>query len=858
MHRLSLLAGGLNFALVSVLAFGWGGIWQIGPEFLIACTALAVTALGSTVIGAVWAGRAESDLLDLRDSQFRLAALFEHSPICMNLKDPDGKYLMVNQAYCDWFGKPAEEIIGKSGDAVMLSSKDASAEIHSLEEFVAETGRAATGEVKVVRSGKAHQRVLVKFPAINDKGDVVGLGTIAFDITEQKEAEDALSEERKRASRLEAILREAIMAMPAAFAVFDESDRLVICNREYAQFNPSFRNDPDIAIGMSFRQILSEVIDSGMITDVEPDRYESFAESRMQQHREASGVPFEQRFGDRICQTIESKMPYGGIIALRQDVTDRMRLEQEHQEAEDLLRNLFDNFSHGIMIRDRETRLIRANNAAIRQIGGEASEVLGKTSTEMFAILGIEDVAGDVSAQERAMMARRETDEDLISRTGPDGMPQHLLISRFPLIDRNDEVLGLGVLRYDVTELIQTQKALEFSRDNLEKAIREQTEELRVGERRFRILAHASADWFWECDENLRFTYVSENFPVPGGKPSSSLIGLSLAEYHGMLTNDDPVVSRKLLSAYDAREQLRDVETRRNVTGTEGYYRISAIPLFENGVFEGYAGATTDISELHQTRESLVESERMASLGSMVAGIAHEINTPVGICVTAGTTVLQAAQMLEKGIAAGGLKRSEFDAGLKKIIEGMNLVESNLARAARLISSFKSVAVDQTSEAERSFNLVAYLQDIIDSLSPHLGPRSVTVEIAGPDDMMLKSYPGAFAQIVTNLVMNSLLHGFDGRAQGNIVIEVSEVSGLGELRYADDGIGMDEETVKRVFDPFFTTKRGQGGSGLGMHILFNLVSQILRGTVRCRSTPGEGVEVSIRFPTLPPETDPSD
>ncbi|MEQ8332348.1 PAS domain-containing protein [Nisaea sp.] len=852
---MSLLAGGLIFALVSVLALGWGEIWQIGPEFLIACTVLAVAALGSIVVVAVWAGRAESVLLDLRNSEFQLAALFEHSPICMNLKDPDGKYLMVNQAYCDWFGKSAEEVIGKSGAAVMQSSTEASADIQSLEEIVAETGRAATREVQVVRSGKTHQRVLVKFPAINDKGDVVGLGTIAFDMTEQKAAEAALSEERKRASRLEVILREAIMAMPAAFAVFDDSDRLVICNREYARFNPSFRNDPDIAIGMSFRQILSEVIESGMITDVEPDHYESFAENRMQRHREASGTPFEQRLGDRICQTIESKMPYGGIIVLRQDVTDRRRLEQEHQETEDLLRNLFDNLSHGIMIRDRETRLIRANKAALRQIGCEASEVIGKTSAEMFALLGIEDSTGDVSERERAMMARRETDDDLISRTGPDGMPQHLRISRFPLIDRNDEVQGLGVLRYDVTELIQTQKALEFSKDNLEKAILEQTEELRVGERRFRILAHASADWFWECDENLRFTYLSENFPVPGGRPHSSLIGLSLAEYHALLTNEDPEISQKLLSAFDAREQVRDFEARRNVTGTEGYYRISAIPLFKNGVFEGYAGASTDISELHQTRESLVESERMASLGSMVAGIAHEINTPVGICVTAGTAVLRSAQLLQEGIAAGGLKRSEFDAGLKTIIEGMNLVESNLARAARLISSFKSVAVDQTSEAERSFNLVAYLQDITDSLSPHLNPRNVSVVIAGPDDMVLKSYPGAFAQIVTNLVMNSLLHGFAGRDRGNIVVEVSEESGLGELRYTDDGIGMDEETVKRIFDPFFTTKRGQGGSGLGMHILFNLVSQVLRGTVRCRSTPGEGVEVSIRFPVVAPETD---
>ena len=576
------------------------------------------------------------------------------------------------------------------------------------------------------------------------------------------------------------------------------------------------------------------------------------SEDRMRRHRDATGVPFEQQLGDRICLTSESKMPHGGIIVLRQDMTDQRRLEQKHQDAEDLLRNLFENFGHGIMIRDRDTRLIRANRAALEQIGLSADQAVGKTTSEMFALMGVEDFTGDVGEQEIRMMDRRETDEDLIARAGPDGRQKYVLLSRFPLIDRNDEVKGLGVLRYDVTELIETQKELEAAKVNLEKAIEERTEELRVSERRFRILAHASADWFWECDEHLRFTYLSENFPVPAGGTPASLIGLDIAEYHKSMW-DNPEVSRALLSAYEAREPVRDFEAVHKIGDAVGCYRINATPLWNKGIFEGYTGATTDISELYQARESLVESERLASLGSMVAGIAHEINTPVGICVTAGTTVLSAAHMLQDGFKGGGLKRSEFEAALTKIIEGMNLVDSNLARAAKLISSFKSIAVDQASEAERTFNLVAYLRDISNSLSPNLGSSKISVDIVGPEDIELKSYPGAFAQIVTNLVMNSVLHGFAGREEGSIVIEVSVESGTAELRYTDDGIGMEEETVKRVFDPFFTTKRGQGGSGLGMHILFNLVTQILRGTVRCKSAPGEGVEILIRFPVIPAE-----
>lgn len=850
MLRLSILVGGLSFALVVVLALEWADDGHRGAGLPSLAMGLAAAVFVCALILILKTRRAEGILGDLRDSEFRLGALFEHSPICMNLKDPDGRYLMLNQAYRDWFGKSAGEIIGKSGGSVLLSSEETSADIQTMEALVVETGQVATREVQVVRAGKPHQRFLVKFPAINDKGEIVGLGTIAFDTTDQKATEAALSAERDRASRLEATLREAIMAMPAGFAVFDESDHLVICNKEYARFNPSFRNDPDLAVGLSFRQVLSETLDTGMVTGVTPEQFEAFSVDRTQRHREASGVPFEQRLGDRICQSIESRMPHGGITLLRQDITDQRRLEQKHQDAEDLLRNLFENFGHGVMVRDRDTRLVRANKAALDQIGLSADQLVGKTTVEMLAMMGIEDSTGGVIEQEIGIMERRETEEDLLARTGPDGAQQYVLLSRFPLIDRNDEVKGLGILRYDVTELIETQKALEAAKANLEKEVFEQTEELRVSERRFRILAHASADWFWECDADLRFTYLSENFPVPDDGPSSSLIGISLREYHG-LANDSPVISETLLSVYEAREQVRDFEVSRNVTGAEGHYRLNAIPLVENGVFEGYAGATTDISELYQARESLVESERLASLGSMVAGIAHEINTPVGICVTAGTTVLGAAHILRDGVAGGALKRSEFEAALTKIIEGMTLVDSNLARAARLISSFKSIAVDQASEAERTFHLVAYLQEVANSLSPNLRPKKVSVDISGPGDLELKSYPGAFAQIVTNLVMNSMLHGFTGRDGGSIVIEVSEENDFVELLYADDGIGMDEETVRRIFDPFFTTKRGLGGSGLGMHILFNLVSQILRGTVRCKSTPGEGVEIVIRFPIGP-------
>lgn len=850
MFRYSIALGVVNLALLIVLVQLWTGL---GPDFetgFAAALVLAAVAAALVVALSIRARTAQNELRRHREMEFLFGAIFEHSPVCMNLKDPSGRYLMANQAYCEWYGKPRSEVVGKESRSIVSQSTRNSTEIERVENEVAETGIPATLEVEAERLGRRHNRILVKFPALDDRNVVIGLGTIAIDVTEVREAEAALTAERERAAHLEAILRGAIMAMPAAFAIFDREDKLVICNREFAQFNPTFRNEPDLAVGLSFGQIVSEIVECGLVSGLDPQETDRFIDERVRIHLEASGVPYEERFGERTCLTYETRVPQGGIILLRQDVTEQRLLERRHQEAEDLLRNLFDNFGHGIMIRDRETRLVRANKAALDQIGLSAEQIVGRTTTEMFDLLGIEDRSGGVTAQEIGMMETRKRADSLVSRDGPDGKSVHLQISRFPIVDRNDVVQGLGVLRYDVSELIESQRALESAKNDLEKKVLERTEELRVNERRFRILAHASADWFWECDSDLRFTYLSsDNFPNPGGLPLSELIGMRLEEYHNRV-GDSEEVKRTLIEAYNRHEQIRDYEVSRSLTGAQRHYRMNAIPLWENGVFEGYVGATTDISELHEARQSLLESERLASLGSMVAGIAHEINTPVGICVTAGSTVSSSVDGLIKALESGNLKKSEFEASLTRIVEGMRLVDANLERAAKLISSFKSIAVDQTSEEERTFNLLGYLQDIMDSLSPQLRREGVTVAISGPDDIVLRSYPGALAQILTNLVMNSIIHGFSARESGKISVTVDRSGSFLELTYADDGEGMSEETVKRIFDPFFTTKRGQGGSGLGMHILFNLVTQILKGTVRCESALDEGVEIVIRFPMV--------
>lgn len=845
--KLSTAATGCNLVALAVLGADWAGVATVGAPLAALALGLLVAASFVLFLLRSRVRAAECELEHLKVSESRLRVVFENSPICMDLKDPHGRYLLVNEAYCDWLNKSADQILGRVNIEVYDADPARGANLDKIERSVVDTGQLWKKQMKIVRAGKTHERLILKFPMFGDRGEVIAVGTCAVDLTVLKETEDALTRERERSLRLENVLREAIMAMPASFAIFDADDQLVICNSQFARNHPSFRDDPEKGVGRTARELIEEVTELGLIPGAEGENAERYISERYERHRTADGVPFETRIGDRVFVTTETRMPQGGTILLRQDVSEQRRLERERQEAEDLLRNLFENLDQGITIRDLDCRVVRLNKAAA--VWGElsAEEMIGKTTEELLRHTGHHDEADSVMEEERALMAERRRDVLIRSRVRSDGSIRRIRLSRFPIVGETGEVLGLGALGYDVTELIETQEALEAAKENLEETVLERTAELRSSERRFRNLALASADWFWECDTDCRFTHLSGNVPVAEGQADTDLIGTSIVDYFA----EGAFLSEARAALEDSLrkgEPLRDFEVTRPVGGEVRMYRITAMPVYDADEFLGYTGSTADISELHQARQSLLEAERMASLGSLVAGVAHEINTPIGICVTAISTVSDAARDLDAQLKDGRLTRRDFETRIGRLTEGAELVESNLARAARLVSSFKSVAVDRTSEAERDFNLIDYTRQVVESLSPQLGRNSIAVRVFGTEDIELISYPGAFAQILTNLIMNSIIHGFAERTSGTVEVEIAREGASALLTYRDDGCGMSAETLRRVFDPFFTTRRGHGGSGLGMHIVFNLVSQVLEGTVQCRSEPGEGVEFEIRFP----------
>ena len=256
------------------------------------------------------------------------------------------------------------------------------------------------------------------------------------------------------------------------------------------------------------------------------------------------------------------------------------------------------------------------------------------------------------------------------------------------------------------------------------------------------------------------------------------------------------------------------------------------------------------LDNLQFTQGELVESQKMASLGGMVAGISHEVNTPLGVCVTALSHLSSKLSRVNSKFESKQLTSNDLSEFLSEGVTSVDLLSKNIDRATHLINSFKQVSVDQSSEELRAFNLHETLSDSFHALSPKFKEKKITFSIDCSEDINMNSYPGAISQIILNLVMNSITHGFSDSNQGHISIEVSEI--LDEydevlLIYSDNGKGISESNLQKVFDPFFTSNRGGGNTGLGMHITYNLIVQKLKGAIAVNSLIDTGAEFYIRL-----------
>ncbi len=306
----------------------------------------------------------------------------------------------------------------------------------------------------------------------------------------------------------------------------------------------------------------------------------------------------------------------------------------------------------------------------------------------------------------------------------------------------------------------------------------------------------------------------------------------------------------KLIPVIDEEGNVKSViGNNRDISAlVDAEKKIQLILETENERLDLLVKSKTD--ELEATMKELMHSERLASLGSLVAGVSHEINTPLGVAVSATSYLHENNDKVYNKLVEGALSADDLVAYLKKTDETSGIIATNLARAAELVKSFKEISVNQSSEMISLFNLCQYIDSVLLTLKHEYKNMNIAIAVECPGDMEIRSYPSAFSQVLTNLVMNAITHAFEGEERGNIRITANRTRRELVLKVVDDGVGIDADHLGRVFDPFFTTKRGAGGSGLGLNIVYNLVTDKLGGTITCTSTLGKGAVFTINIPDV--------
>ncbi len=305
-------------------------------------------------------------------------------------------------------------------------------------------------------------------------------------------------------------------------------------------------------------------------------------------------------------------------------------------------------------------------------------------------------------------------------------------------------------------------------------------------------------------------------------------------------------------------KNIEDGDLSRNLPGEylQRTDEMGALSRTFQMVIDAFRNETTlleqELAEINRELEAqyahILETEKVASLGNIVAGVAHEINTPIGNCLSTATYLETISSDLEDKFRSGQMTKRDLQQYIEASDESCAIMISSLQRSAQLINNFRQVAVDQSSNQRYRFNVSETIDNIVTSLRHEYKRHHVTIDNQCPVHIEIDSYPGEYAQILTNLIINSLRHGFQGRDQGRISINAESSENRFFLFYEDDGKGMSHETLHRLYEPFYTTNRGSGNSGLGMHIVYNIVTQKLGGTVMCESAPGQGVKFIISVP----------
>jgi len=531
-----------------------------------------------------------------------------------------------------------------------------------------------------------------------------------------------------------------------------------------------------------------------------------------------------------------------------------VRALAEQRLAEASYRKLFEGSVDGIYVTTPGGRLLNANPALARIMGYETPEQL---------MDGVNDVAQTVyvdpavRAEYQARMQRdgmvREFEYQVRRR---DGSLLWLSDSATAARDEAGEIVRYEGTVRDITDQKRAEDAIAEGRRMLQEVIDTVPAVINVK------------------DKNLRYVLMNRYMAGIFGIEPEGAIGRTtsdlMSRYGAEKTdeNDHRVLAKGSELGFYEEEYI-------DSSGNMRHWLVNKLPLLDaNGEIENIVTVALDIGErkrgelemrkakdaaeaalrnLRETQNSLIEAEKLAALGRLVAGVAHEVNNPVGISLTVASSLERKTALFADEVERGNLKRSSLNEFLEASRDASSQLVANLNRAAELIQSFKQVAADRNYSDQRAFDLGDLTEQVVMSLRPGLRKHNLTLNVECQPNLIMNSYPGPYGQVLTNLFLNSIAHAFPNGRPGTVDIKVREYGkGDVEILFADNGIGMSLDVRRRAFDPFFTTRRDQGGTGLGLHIVYSIVTNRLGGRLDLDSQPGGGTQIRIVLPRVAP------
>lgn len=442
------------------------------------------------------------------------------------------------------------------------------------------------------------------------------------------------------------------------------------------------------------------------------------------------------------------------------------------------------------------------------------------------------------------------------------------------------ETLALGVglvltalLTFLLARSQQSRRQTEEATEQ-EKLLRD---ELLAEQSRLKEVVESTGVAIWEYDLIRRYLSVSDRWHVVSGYTREELGENVFDTWYTLVHPDDrPLITNRFATLSEVGSDRFEYEYRMRQKNGQWMWVQSLAHVVErnaDGVVTKVAGINLEVTQqkeaeirIHalnasleaQMQEALARSEARATLGTLIASVSHEMATPMGNSMMTASTLMAQAAQFDTQLAAGNLRRSELAAFVAGVKDGNTLLMRNLERAVALLKNFRQVAADQASEQRRSFDLREGLQEVLATLAPSLKRHSHKVHLDAPEGIEMESYPGPIGQVIINLINNAYLHAFDGMEHGEVHIKVTPGTTTVTLRISDNGRGIPPETLEKMFQPFFSTRIGQGGTGLGMSIVENLVKATLGGSLEVQSTVGQGTTVTITLPLTAPQPNPEE